>query len=157
MNHMDQRTDKELLAGLRTLIDQGEVRLELDAARLDHMDSPVSVQSESTRWFAALFAACGAAFWFGGWIGGAASVVASIVLWFAWVRPRNHRRIRARVHDAALKDIQTWRALWRFGGVGLVADGATCSAPSDNWMQLVRDRKPSAAQPIDSSDSTGRP
>jgi hypothetical protein len=137
---MDQRTDTELLAALRRLIEQGTVRLELDAAKLDHMDSPVSVQSDSTRWFAALFVACGAAFWFGGWIGGAAAVVASLALWFAWGRPWTHRRITARVRETALKDTQTWRALWRFGGVRLVADGTTCAAPDDNWMQFVRDR-----------------
>lgn len=154
---MDQRTDAELLAGLRTLIGEGAVRLQLDAAKLDHMDSPVSVQSESTRWFAALFAVCGAAFWFGGWIAGAAAVAASIILWFAWVRPRTHRRIRARVHDAALKDTQTWRALWRFGGIGLVAGSATCMAPNDNWMQFVRDRTPPAVEAPDASGRGAQP
>jgi hypothetical protein len=110
------------------------------------MDSPVSVQSDSTRWFAGLIVASGAAFWFGGWIGGAAVVVASLVLWFAVARPWTHRRINARVQEMALKDTQTWRALWRFGGVRLVADSTTCSAPNDNWMQFVRDRSAPPSQ-----------
>jgi len=139
---MDQRTDSELLAALRALIERKDVRLELDAAKLDHMDSPVSVQSESTRWFFVLFVACGAAFWFGGWIGGAVAVAVAIAVWFAWVRPGTHRRVRARVQDTAIKDAQTWRALWRFGGVSLVAGDATCTAPGDNWMQFVRERSP---------------
>jgi hypothetical protein len=143
---MDQRTDTDLLAALKRLVEQGAVRLELDAAKLDHMDSPVSVQSESTRWFAVLFVASGAAFWFGGWIGGGAAIIASLALWFAWVRPGTHRRIAARVQERALKDTQTWRALWRFGGVKLVADNATCAAPNDNWMQFVRDRSPAPDQ-----------
>ena len=137
---MNQRTDTELLASLRAMIEHGDVQLELDAAKLDHMDSPVSMQSESTRWFAVLLAACGAAFWFGGWIAGAAATMASLVLWFAWVRRGTHRRIRARVHDVAIKDTQLWRTLWRFGGVKLVAGNATCVAPSGNWMHFVRDR-----------------
>jgi hypothetical protein len=143
---MDQRTDRDLLVALRRLLEEGTVRLELDAAKLDHMDSPVSVQSESTRWFAVLFVACGAAFWFGGWIGGAVAVVASLALWFAWVRPGTHRRITARVQEHALKDTQTWRTLWRFGGVKLIAGSATCAAPNDNWMQFVRDRSPAPDQ-----------
>src|SRR5262245_11167895 len=116
-NQMDQRTDTELLAALRAMIERGEVRLELDAAKLDHMDSPVSVQADSTRWFAALCVACGAAFWFGGWIVGVAALAASIALWFAWVRPGTHRRIRVRVRTVAMDDTQVWRKLWRFGGV----------------------------------------
>jgi hypothetical protein len=139
---MDQRTDKELLASLRAMVDAGAVQVELDAGKLDHMDSPVSVQSDSTRWFAGLFVLCGAAFWFGGWMGGAAAVVASLTLWFAWVRPWTHRRITGRVRETALKDTPTWRALWRFGGVRLVAGSTTCAAPNDNWMQFVRDRSP---------------
>jgi hypothetical protein len=139
---MDQRTDTDLLAALRAMVDVGSVRLDITSGKLDHMDSPVSVQSESTRWFAVLFVACAAAFWFGGWIGGAAAVVASLALWFAWVRPSTHRRINARVRETALKDTQLWRALWRFGGVRLVAGDATCAAPGDNWMQFVRDRSP---------------
>jgi hypothetical protein len=143
---MDQRTDKELLAALRTMLDAGTVRLELESGQLDHMDSPVSVQSDSTRWFAILFVACGAAFWFGGWIAGAAAVVASVVLWVALARPWTHRRINARVRELALKDTQTWRALWRFGGVRLVADTTTCAAPNDNWMQFVRERSAPTTQ-----------
>lgn len=143
---MDQRTDTELLAALRAMIERGDVRLELDASKLDHMDSPVSVQADSTRWFAALFVACGAAFWFGGWIGGAVAFAASIALWFVWVRPGTHRRIRARVRTVAMDDTQVWRKLWRFGGVRLIAANASCAAPNDNWMQFVRDRSPAPDQ-----------
>lgn len=137
---MDKRTDSELLAALRAMIERKDVRLELDPAKLDHMDSPVSVQSESTRWFAVLIVVCGAAFWFGGWMAGAAALIASIVLWFAWVRPGIHRRIGTRVQDVAIKDTQLWRKLWGYGGLRLVAGSVTCSAPDGNWMQFVRDR-----------------
>jgi hypothetical protein len=143
---MDQRTDTELLATLRAMIERGEVQLELDAAKLDHMDSPVSVQADSTRWFAILFVTCGAAFWFGGWIAGTAALAASIALWFAWVRPGTHRGIQARVRGVAMDDTQLWRKLWRFGGVRLVAANASCAAPNDNWMQFVRDRSPAPGQ-----------
>lgn len=136
---MDLQTDIELLAALRALIEHRVVQLEVEAAKLDHMDSPVGVQSESTRWFAALILACAAAFWFGGAIGGGTAAAASVALWFAWVRPNTHRRIAARVHDIALRDTQVWRTLWRFGGVRLRAGNKVCSAPADNWMQLVRE------------------
>lgn len=137
---MDLQTDTGLLAGLRTLIERRDARIEIDGAKLDQMDSPVSVQSESTRWFALLFIACIAALWFGGWIAGAAAVAASAGIWFGLVRPSIRRRIEARVHAQALRDIAVWRQLWRFGGIRLVAGSAQCTAPNDNWMQFVRDR-----------------
>ncbi len=137
---MDQRSDIELLSALHAMIERCDVRLELDAAKLDHMDSPVSVQSESTRWFAMLFAACAIALWSGGWIAGVAASLASAAAWFGWVRPATRRRIAMRVHTAALRDVQLWRQLWRFGGVRLVAGDEQCAAPNNNWMQFVRDR-----------------
>jgi hypothetical protein len=141
---MTDLTDLQLLAELRSLIEAGAARLEIDAGKLDHIDSPVGVSAESTRWFALLAAAIGAAAWFGGWIAAGLALAASVASWFGLVRPDVRRRIEARVRTVALFDVQMWRQLWRFGGVRLVAAGATCVAPDGNWMQFVRDRRRAA-------------
>jgi hypothetical protein len=139
---MAEATDAELLGALRHLLSAGAVSLEIDAAKLNHMDSPVAVESEVNRWLAAMIAACGGAFWLGGWIGGAGALALSVLLWFAHVRRALRRRVERRVHARALGDVQTWRKLWRFGGVRLVAADAACAAPAGNWMQFVRERRP---------------
>lgn len=135
----------DLLAALRRLIAEGEVDLEIDAGKLGHMDSPVAVQAEANRWLVLLVAACGAAFWFAGWAGGGGAVALSVAVWFAYVRRALHRRIERRVHAQALDDVQTWRRLWRFGGMRLLAGGAVCAAPDGNWMQFVRERRAATA------------
>ena len=140
---MPTRTDAELLASLRELVEAGEVRLALDAAKLNHMDSPVAVQAESTRWFAAMAAAVLACGWFLGWIAAGGAFLASIAIWFAVVLPSVARRIRFRVESQALAEVEIWRKLWKRGGVTLEPRaGAPCAAPADNWMQFVRERRP---------------
>lgn len=145
---MPSRTDAELLACLRDLIAAGEVTLRLDPDRLGHLDSPVAVQAESTRWFAALAAVVLAAAWFGGWLVGGAALLASIAIWFAVVRPWVARRLHGRVETKALAEVELWRRLWKLGGVALAPRaGDPCAAPGGNWMQFVRDRRPAALPP----------
>ena len=141
---MPTRTDAELLAALRSLLADGELRLELDSVRLDRTDSPVSVQAESTRWLYALVGLALAAAWFGGLSAFAAAAAVGVGLWFRVVRRDVARRIRRRVEAQALDDVTLWRRLWRFGGVRLVVANGTevCAAPGGNWMQCVRDRRP---------------
>jgi hypothetical protein len=141
---MPDPTDAELLADLRALLADGAVVLDIDSGKLNHMDSPVGVEAEANRWLLALIAVCGAAAWFGGWLAGLAALVASIALWLGYVRKALHRRVERRVQAKALADVQTWRRLWRFGGVRLVAGDAVCAAPADNWMGFVRERRPRA-------------
>lgn len=138
---MNELTDVQLLDDLRALLAQGAARIEIDAVKLNHMDSPIARESESTRWFAVLFALAAAAWWFGGWLAGASTVVVAIAFWFLYVRSDLRRRVERRVRETALNDVQIWRKLWRFGGVRLVSDGAVCAAPGDNWMQFVRERR----------------
>lgn len=146
---MNELTDVQLLDDLRTLLAHGAARLELDAVKLNHMDSPIARESESTRWFAVLFALAAAAWWFGGWIAGAGAIAVAIAFWFLYVRSDLRRRVERRVRETALTDVQIWRKLWRYGGVRLVSDSVVCAAPGDNWMQFVRDRRPA----IPASDS----
>ena len=143
---MPDRTDAELLAALRELLAAGRVRLELDIGRLEHPDSPVAVQAEATRWFYALAAVIAAATWFGGWQGALAALATAVAFWFGWVKRDVARRIRGRVDTLALADPVVWRKLWRRGGVILHGtDGARSAAPTDNWMQFVRDHAPRTA------------
>jgi hypothetical protein len=138
---MNDPTPAELMRMLRGLVAGGALRLELDFKRLDHMDCPVAVEADSNVWIYAGVALCCAAFWLGGlWIGGGA-VAACLVLYLTVGRGYVHRRLRRRIDERALNDSETWRRLWRFGGVALVAaDGTRCVAPGDNWMALVRER-----------------
>ncbi len=143
---MPDRSDTELLALLRGLIGDGRATLTLDAVRLDKLDSPVSVQAESTRWLYGLILVVGAALWWQGiWVGLAASALA-VGIWYVAVRPDIARRIRRRVEGPALHDVAMWRRLWRHGGVTIAGqDGAVCAAPGGNWMEFVRARCPRRA------------
>jgi hypothetical protein len=137
---MPDPSPAELMRVLRVLIDGGALRLELDFKRLDHMDCPVAVEADSNVWIYAGVALGALAFWLGGiWIGTAA-IVACLALYLTAGRAYVHRRLRRRIDEQALSDSETWRRLWRFGGVALVADRVRCVAPEGNWMALVRER-----------------
>jgi hypothetical protein len=140
---MSNRTDEELLAGLRALLAESAVMLELDARRLGGTDSPVALQAESNRWLLAMMAIIGTAGWFRGWMGALLAISACIVVWIFVARRDLARRLRQRVEMLALRDVLVFRKLWRHGGIVLRAtDGARCAAPDGNWMQFVRDRHP---------------
>lgn len=140
---MPKRSDTELIAALRRLLRDGSIVLQLDTARLDKVDSPVSVQAESTRWLYVLVAVVALAGLWQGVAGIAVAAMVAVAVWYGWVRRDVARRIRARVETRALDDATLWRKLWRHGGVRLEPrDGPPCVAPRDNWMQFVRDRSP---------------
>ena len=143
---MSDRSDVELLAQLRDLLDSGRAVLALDAPRLDKPDSPVSVQAESTRWLYALIAIVAAAGGLADWPGVILAAAAAVAAWYGFVRPDIARRIRARVETRALFDVVLWRRLWRHGGVAIAEDGRTaCRGPDGNWMAFVRARCPRRA------------
>ena len=75
---MTARTDTELLAALRASLRAGRVELRLDARRLDLVDSPVSVQAETTRWLYGMVVATGVGWWWGGQPAGLAVAAASV-------------------------------------------------------------------------------
>lgn len=136
---MDEASAEDLFRELRRLIECGKLRLELDLARLDHIDSPVAVEADSNIWVYGLIVVCAVAFWLGGTVPGVAAIAVSLVLYFTVARAYVRRRLTRRVHERALGDGEAWRRLWRFGGVTLVDEGAArCAAPEGNWMALVR-------------------
>lgn len=141
---MSAASAEHLFRELRGLVARGVLRLELDFARLDHIDSPVAVEADSNIWVYALILACVAVFWWGGpWLG-APAVAVALALYFTAGRRYVRRRLTRRVHELALADGEAWHRLWRFGGITLVhgqgGDGqeARCAAPDGNWMALVR-------------------
>jgi hypothetical protein len=132
-------TDRELLDRLRRLRAAGRLALELDHRRLSHIDSPVAVEAESTRWIYGGLALVAATWWFLGGAAGAAAAILGLAAYLTLGKADVRRRTARRVEERALGDVALWRRLWRFGGVALTAEGRRCAAPEGNWMQFVRD------------------
>jgi hypothetical protein len=138
---VSEASAEDLFRELRLLVARGTLRLELDFARLDHIDSPVAVEADSNIWVYALILACAAIFWQVGTWPGIAAIAVSLALYSTVGRRYVRRRLASRVHERALADGEVWRRLWRFGGVALIDDeGGRCAAPDGNWMALVRRR-----------------
>lgn len=132
----------ELLATLRRLCRDGKVELRIDAKRLDHMDSPVASEADGNIWAYAVVGLALGFWWWQGMAAALAALVLGIVAYLTLGRAYVHRRIERRVRERALESLETWRKLWRFKGLTLVADGhagtAVCASPDDNWMAFVR-------------------
>lgn len=135
----DPSSADELLRALAGLVGTGKVTVRLDFGRLNHMDSPVGVEADSNIWAYGVLAVTILAWWRGGWEIGLAVAVIGTIAYYTVGRAYVRRRLERRVTAAALGDLDTWRKLWRFGGVTLVPQGGEpCVAPDGNWMALVR-------------------
>jgi hypothetical protein len=132
-------TDEQLLSKLRAFRQAGRLALELDHRRLAHIDSPVAVEAESTRFVYGGLALSAAAWWFLGTEAGLAVAALSLAAYLTLGKADVRRRTARRVEERALGDIALWRRLWRFGGVVLAAGDRRCAAPDGNWMQFVRE------------------
>lgn len=131
--------DIEYLKLLREAIASGTIAVSLDLGRLEHIDSPISVQADSNRWIYGLIVITAAAAWFGGlwWAVGAAA--AGLAAWFSVGKRWHRRRMEERFHKLALQDAARWKKLWRLPGVVLTdaRTGATSESPSGNWRAFV--------------------
>ena len=131
--------DFEYLKMLREAVEAGIIKASLNLNKLEHIDSPISVQADSNRWIYSLIIIVSAAAWFGGawWAVGAAA--AGAVGWFALGRPWHRRRMERRFHEAVLNNTEQWKKLWRMEGVLLTEakTGAECASPSGNWRAFV--------------------
>jgi hypothetical protein len=131
-----------LLAALGRLEREGRLELHIDPRPLGHIDSPVASEADGNIWIYATLAVAGALLL---WRGLIASLVASalgVAIYFTVGRTYVHRRIERRVRDKALVNLDSWRKLWRFRGLTLVAKGrpdlGACASPDGNWMAFVR-------------------
>ena len=136
-------SDAEYLTKLQELVAARAVRIRVDPGKLRGMDSPVVVIAETERWALGMVVLCGLVWWFFGmWFAGGALVLAAAA-YALFGRRAIHRNIERRIHEQALKNISTWRALWQFGGVTLesAADAKDmCAAPGGRWISFVERR-----------------
>jgi len=141
MNEADSADN--LYRALRRHIAAGDLTIRCDFRRLRHMDSPVAVEAESTRWAYAVVAATLFALWRLGWTAALAVAAAGVALYYTAGSAHVRRNIRRRIEARSLTSLDDWQRLWRFGGVALVMrEGRTCEAPQGNWMALVRELRP---------------
>ena len=133
-------SEREMLTRLDQLVQAGTLRLTVDRSKLSHMDFPLGLEADGNIWVYGMMAATAVIWWrLGSWAGLAAAIVSFLAyqtLGKAYVARRLDRRIR----DKALKDVDSWRALWRFGGVILTpaTGGPPCQGPAGSWIGLVR-------------------
>ncbi len=133
--------DSDLLEMLRAAEADGRVTIGLDTRKLDDVDSPISVQAESTRWIYGLMAGVLATFWFGGATAGIGAIAAGALIYATIGRKQVERNVRRRFYSGGLWDIRTWRKLWRLEGITLSSDssGEVCASPDGNWQRFVLD------------------
>lgn len=131
--------DFDYLRILRGAIEAGLIKASLDLGKLEHIDSPISVQADSNRWIYGLIVVIAAAGWFGGLWWGVAAALAGAAAWFTVGRPWHRRRMEQRFHDLTLQNPDQWKKLWRMPGVVLIdaTTGAECASPSGNWRAFV--------------------
>jgi hypothetical protein len=135
-------TAETLLAALRRLDSTGLVEIRIEPKRLNHIDCPVASEADGNIWVYAFIALAGAAWWWRGLAAGAITLGLGVVVYLTLGRFYMHRRIRRRVREEALQNVDTWRKLWRFRGLTLAAKDqpgvSDCASPDGNWMAFVR-------------------
>jgi hypothetical protein len=138
--------DTDLLEMLRAAAADGRVTIGLDLRKLDDVDSPISVQAESTRWIYGLMAVAILAWWLGGAYAGIGAIAAGALIYATIARRQVERNIRRRFYSLAITDIGVWRKLWRLEGIALSFDsgsfdsgGEACASPDGNWQRFVLD------------------
>lgn len=138
----DLDSDLDHLKVLRKLVGAQWVAMELNAAILNRVDSPLSLLAEDTRWIVLGLIGGGGALIFVGWPLAIGICVLVLVTYFFIGRRRATDALHKRALGA-LDDSAEWRKLWRYGGVTLNASPAigvsACAAPDGNWMKFVRE------------------
>ena len=131
--------DIDYLRLLREAIAAGVIRPALNLSKLEHLDSPISVQADSNRWIYSLIVIVSAAAWLGGlwWAIGAAT--AGAVAWFTIGKRWHRQRMERRFYELSLDRTEEWKKLWRMTGVTLTdtRTGAECVSPNGNWRAFV--------------------
>ena len=132
--------ERELLSRLRALHAAARIGVAVNRAKLSHMDFPLGLEADGNRWAYPIVLAVAAIWWFLGPYAGIAAALAGFALYQTVGRRHVARRLERRIHDRGLAEVETWRALWRFGGVILTdpATGKTCQGPEGRWMGFVQ-------------------
>jgi len=133
--------EREMLVRLRTLHENGRIKVTVNRAKLSHMDFPLGLEADGNRWAYAIVLAIIPIWWFLGTYAGIAGAVAGFALYQTVGQRHVERKLQARIHDRGLAEIDHWRKLWRFGGVILTdpATDRTCLGPEGRWMAFVQD------------------
>ncbi len=145
--------DTDLLEMLRSAAADGRVTIGLDPRKLDDIDSPISIQAESTRWIYGLMAAALLVWWLAGAYAGIGAIAVGALIYATIGRRQVERNIRRRFYGHGIRDIGTWRKLWRLEGITLACNlragacnpragtkGApVCCSPDGNWQRFVLD------------------
>ena len=131
--------ERDMLARLRVLHEAARLRVAVNRAKLSHMDFPLGLEADGNRWAYAIVIVVGLVWWRFGVYPGVASAAAGFLLYQTVAQRWIARRLERRIHDRGLAEIDTWRKLWRFGGVILTdpASGETCQGPEGRWMAFV--------------------
>lgn len=131
--------DTDYLRQLRETIAAGGIKPALSFSKLEHIDSPISVQADSGRWVYSLIVFGGAAAWFGGMWWGLGAAAAGAAAWFSIGKRWHRQRMEQRFYNRSLQQTEEWKKLWRMPGVTLIdtRSGAECASPSGNWRVFV--------------------
>lgn len=131
--------DVEYLRLLRDAVAAGVIKPSLNLNKLEHVDSPISVQADSNRWIYSLIVIVSAAAWLGGtwWAVGAAG--AGGAAWFTIGKRWHRQRMERRFYELSLDRTDEWKKLWRMTGVTLIdpKTGTECASPAGNWRAFV--------------------
>jgi hypothetical protein len=142
-------TAAALLTALQRLSAERTVEIDIDARRLNHIDSPVASEADGNIWIYGAVGLAALVLWWKGIVPAVAVLAVGALVYLTLGRAYVHRRIERRVREKALHDLEVWRKLWRFPGLQLRAAGdagvAECVSPEGNWMAFVRAAMPPAA------------
>ena len=133
-------TERELLAKLKGLVDSGKVILTVDRSKLSSLDFPLGSEVDGNIWVYAMALVSVAIWWRTGMWFGIAAGVTSLILYQTLGKAYVARRLDRRIRERGLQEMDTWRALWRFGGVILTPaeGGAPCQGPQGSWFTVAR-------------------
>ena len=136
-------TERDLLARLERMVESGALTLTVDRTKLSSLDFPLASEVDGNIWVYAMAAVSAVLWWRVGMWYGIAAGVTSLILYQTLGKRYIARRLDRRIRERGLKEMDTWRALWRFGGVILTpADGGPpCQGPQGSWFALARGEK----------------
>ena len=133
-------SEAELFRRLASSIETGEVVLSVDRSKLDNIDFPLGIEADGNHWAFPLLFIAGGIWWYFGLIPGLVAMATAFAIYQTAGRRYVAHRLRRRILDTGLADLDTWRKLWRFGGVILTAPriDARFQGPTMQWAELVR-------------------